>query len=461
MHTRGAVTIQSLCAPFTVELVGELVGVLLRPCVIRSLMFGITHSVDIGVAEHLKRDLRLLAEPYQLENLKVCVTDGRTHAAAEVKHEHDAVVLAVLLDDLRQEDIVMGAVLVEAVKVQHPGLLRTLTADLVRRLLALKLRDHLTHERIGLTHELAVLVKEQRVVAVTLVVVEDGFRADDVLGQILDPGDGDHRVLILRTVLAAEVTGDIGLVAHDLVLLLLTLLATLGSSLLHLLAHLLHGGVIVQELGNLKDLIEIDHAVHHVHDLLLRPLKGHGDEAGDAELEVNVDAVEEPGLRQVHLLEVEQVKVCDLLVAKEEVTASAGELLLHQLLNANIFDDVGDPLKEHGVVAVRLRSLQQLLAALVGSPHGVADLVGHEHGLDGFGHIPHRHDEVTGLDIERCGFSVLGEGERNVLGCESLGKDGERGVHAYIVTDAGGEVNSQTKFILRPITSGYYQGVHQ
>ena len=459
VHTRGAVTIQSPCAPFTVELVGERIGILLPPCITRSLILGIKVAVDIGVAEHLKWDLRLLAEPHQLENLKVGVADGRTHAAAEVKHEHDAVVLAVLLDDLRQEDIVMGAVLVEAVKVQHPGLLRTLTADLVRSLLALKLGDHLTDERIGLAHELAVLLKEQRPVAVALVVVEDGFRADDVLGQILDSGESDHRVLILRTVLAAEVTGDIRLVAHDLVLLLLTLLATLGSSSLHVLAHLLHGRVLIQELGDLKHLIVIDHGIHHVHDLLLRPLKGHGDEAGNAPLEVDVQAVEEPGLREVHLLEAEHINVCDLLVAKEEVTASAGELLLHQLLNADIFDDVGNAREQHGVVAVCLRSLQQLIAALVGSPQSVADLVGHEHGLDGFGHIPHGHDEVTRLHIERCGFSVLGEGERNVLGCESLGEDGERGVHAYIVTDVGGEVNPQTKIFLRPITSGYYQAV--
>ena len=459
LHGRGAVTVHQGSVPLPVELIGERIGVLLRPCLIRSLIGGITESVDIGVAEHLKRNLRLLAEPHQLENLKVGMADGLTHAAAEVKHEHDAVVLAVLLDDLRQEDIVMGAVLVEAVKVQHPGLLRTLTADLVRCLLALKLGDHLTHERIGLTHELPILVKEERVVAVALVVVEDGFGADDVLGQILDPGESDHRVPILLTVLAAEVAGDIVLAVHDLLLFLVALLATLRSGLLHLLADLLHGRVIVQELGDLKHLIEIDHGIHHVHDLLLRPLKGHGDEAGNAPLEVDVDAVEEPGLRQVHLLEAEQVKVCDLLVTQEEVAASAGELLLHQLLNADIFDDVGDSLKEHGVVAVRLRSLQQLLAPLVGSPHGVADLVGHEHGLDSFGHIPHGHDEVTRLHIERCGFSVLGEGERNVLGCESAGEDGERGVHAHIVTDAGEEVNPQTKFILSPITSGYYQAV--
>ena len=412
------------------------VGVLLLPFKVGRLIAGIVHAPHIGVAEHLKRDLRLLAEPNQLENLKVGVTDGRAHAAAEVKHEHDAVVLAVLLDDLRQEDIVMGAVLVEAVKVQHPGLLGTLTADLVRSLLALKLGDQLAHERIGLTDELPVVIKVRRPVVAALVVLEDRVCADDVLGQIVHARQGDDTILKVFSVLALKVAGNLVLVPHDLLLLLLALLVALGGSGLHLLADLLHGGVIVQELGDLKDLIEIDHAVHHVHNLLLRSLKGHGDEAGNAPLEVNVDAVEEPGLRQIHLLEAEQVKVCDLLVAKEEVTASAGELLLHQLLNANIFDDVGDPLKQHGVVAVRLRSLQQLLAALVGSPHSVADLVRHEHGLDGFGHIPHRHDEVTGLHIERCGFGLLGEGERDVFGCESLGENGERGVHVGSIPQA-------------------------
>ena len=41
----------------------------------------------------------------------------RLHRTGEVDHEDDPVILAILLDDLRQEDIVMGAVLVEAVIV--------------------------------------------------------------------------------------------------------------------------------------------------------------------------------------------------------------------------------------------------------------------------------------------------------------------------------------------------------
>jgi len=55
---------------------------------------------DVREAEHLERDLRLLAEPSQLEDLKEAVTQRMRHAARQVQQEHDAVVLAVLLDDL-------------------------------------------------------------------------------------------------------------------------------------------------------------------------------------------------------------------------------------------------------------------------------------------------------------------------------------------------------------------------
>ena len=70
----------------------------------------------------------------------------------------------------------------------------------------------------------------------------------------------------------------------------------------------------------------------------------------------------------------------------------------------------------------------------------MADLMRDEHGLHGFRHLPHGHDEVTLFHIEGGGFSRGVKGERKVLGCESAGEDGERTVHARIVTDEGGRV---------------------
>jgi hypothetical protein len=67
---------------------------------------------------------------------------------------------------------------------------------------------------------------------------------------------------------------------------------------------------------------------------------------------------------------------------------------------------------------------------------------------------------VAALGVERGGFRVGIKRERNVLGGESAGKDGERGVHARIVTDGKVEVKQKAKIFLSPITLGGVQAVH-
>ena len=417
----------------------------------------------VGEAEHLKRNLCLLAEPHQLKQLKDAVAQTDAHATGEVQHEHHAVVLAVLLDDLADEDIVMGAVLMEAVKVQHPGLLGTLTPNLVRSLLALKLRDHLTNERIGVTNELAVAVHVDGTVVALLKLLEQKGRGDDDGGQVLERGDGDTGGGELLAALVLRATGREVLdgISHQG---FPALLATRLLLLLHLLHDFLHGRVIVQTLGDLVDLREGGHAVDLVRDLLLLVGEVDRQEALNAPLEVEVEAVDERGFLKVHLGEAEQVAVHDLLVAQEEVAASAGELLLHHLFDADILHHIGDPLKQHGVVAFSLRSLEDGITLLRRSPQRVADLVRDQHGLHGFRHSPHREREVTLLDIEGRGFRLRVKAKGQVLGGESAGENGERSVHARIVTDGMRGVNPQQKnillFLRGPISpaGGYYQG---
>jgi len=55
---------------------------------------------------------------------------------------------------------------------------------------------------------------------------------------------------------------------------------------------------------------------------------------------------------------------------------------------------------------------------------------------------------VATLDVERGGVGLAVEGEGNVLGGESAGEDGERGVHAYIVTDARRIARGEERFFL-------------
>ena len=353
-------------------------------------------------------------------------------------------VLPVLLHDLGQEDIVVGAVLVEAVKVQLARLLGTLLADGVRSLAPLKLGDQLAHIGFGLAHILAVAVHVQIACAagcdVLVECVHQIVGRDDLLPVVIQRRDRDRGVDILVATVCGKATG----VGRDLLQHLVHLRSLSGLGLaatvsgtgrgLDLLHRLLHHRVIVDHLRQLKRILIGLHAVSRVHDLLLHGIELHRDETEHAPLVVDVEPGEELGFGQVRLLEAEQVKVRDLLVAQEEVAAGAGELVLHQLLNADIFDDVRDALKERDVVSLRLRDLEQLVAALVGGPQGVADLVRHEHGLHRFGNLPHGHDEVAVLHIEACRLCVGIEGERNVFGGECAGEDGERGVHVRIVS---------------------------
>ncbi len=196
--------------------------------------------------------------------------------------------------------------------------------------------------------------------------------------------------------------------------------------------------MVVESLRQREPVIERHDGIDQVRDLLLLRGEVERDEAGDFPLEVEVHAVDESRLAKVHLAELEQVRVDDLLVAQEEVAASPRILLLHQLLNANVLNDVGDLVEQLDDVAILLRLLQEFHAAGLRGPQGVADLMGDEHGLEGVGDIPHGHDEVATVNIERRGGSTGIERERKVLGGESTGKDGERGVHVGSIAQARG-----------------------
>ena len=115
---------------------------------------------------------------------------------------------------------------------------------------------------------------------------------------------------------------------------------------------------------------------------------------------MNVQARIERHGSQVQGIELKEVKVVDLLVAQEEVAASAGELLLHQLLDTNILDHVGDTLQLVDLVPIGFGSVKESTGQLVRSPQGVTDLMGDQHGLHRFGNLPNGHDEVPGLHIE-------------------------------------------------------------
>ena len=398
----------------------------------------------IGEAEHLKRNLCLLAEPCQLENLKEAMFDRGSHRPRKIKHEHDAVILAVLLDDLRQEDIVMGAVLVKAIKVEHPGLLGTLTPNLVRSLPALKLGDQLAHERIGLPHELAVFFDVQGLVSVAIlcrpiIVILENLRAvDDAVVQILNAADRHRSGGILLALLLGKIARKIADRVPRITLLgfaIVGLAVSVAVALcrLHLLQALLNGGVFVEHLGDHEHIIESFDVFDQSRKLALVIGHGNVDEAGNAPLEVNVQAVDDVHGVEVHVRKAEHIPVDDLLVAQEEVPARTGVLALHQLLNANILNDIADAVQHLGVVALLLRFGKQLIGTLLRSPQGMADLMGDEHRHHGFRHIPHRHDEMAGLGIERCGGCGGIKGEREVLRCESAGKDGERSVHIPIM----------------------------
>jgi len=424
----------------------------------------LAHHAHFGETKHLKGNLRLLAEPNQLKNLKEAIRNGVPHRTAAIKEEADPVVLAVLLDDLRQEDIVMRPVLVQAVKVEHPGLLGTLTPDLVSRLATLKLGNQLANEGIGILHELPVGGDGEREVRLLLKLRKKIVGRDDLIRNILNRRNGERGRGESFTRLANEPTLHVdhakpfGLLLATLGIGRIALAGTILLLLLVLLPHLVHRRMLVESLRQLESLVKGLHRVDQVRNALLLVRKIHIQKAGNAPLEVNVHAVDESDLRNVHLAELEQVAVHDLLVAQEEVPTSTGVLRLHHLLDADIFDDIADAVQQLGDEPISLRLLHQLLATLVGSPQGMADLVSHEHGLKGVGDIPHGHDEVAGLDIERCRGSLRVKGERKVFGGESAGEDGERGVHAVILPQVRGQVKRNGKSFLRPVTFELVRG---
>ena len=416
--------------------------------------------VNVGEPVDLKRNLDLLAEPNQLENLKEAVPDAVGHRTAQVEEEHDAVVLALLLDDLADEDIVVGAELVQLVHVEEPGLLGTLTADLVRCLAAVELRGQLADECIGFLDELAVL-RHVYVTAMPQEVADEDRGGNDRVLHVLQAREAQGGRAVLLPGLGSQSALVRGHLVHGA---LRALLVALAHLLLVLLDHLLYVRVLVESLRHGEHFRERGHAVHDGSEFHLLRVHRDFEEAGDAPLEVEVEAVQDVLLVHVHLGELEQVGVHDLLVAEEEVTASTGVLGLHHLLDANVLDHVGDALKEGTVEALRLRCGEKSLALMVGSPQGVADLVGDQHGLHGFRHIPDREDKVSGLHIERGSLCGVVEREGQVFGCECASEDGERIVHARIVTDGGSLSRGRNERKQRkrcPVTAGgylWYQG---
>ena len=439
----------------------EVCGVVVVDCTTASeFRFDVTATGTDGITGgepvDLKGNLRLLTEPHQLENLKNAIAKHVRHRTGEINHKKDSVVLAVLLDDLRQEDIVVSPVLVEAVKVQHPRLLGTLAANLVRCLATLKLRDQLANERIGLTDKLPVAVQVHGVLRVVangrvgdepLVLVQSVGGAEDEGRNVLHRGEGDGRGGESLTALAsqrgrgiheAQAIPGFGILAVALALVLAACALLVLRLLLHALASLVHHRMLVESLRQREAIVKGHDGINHGRDLLL--LRGEIDreETGQGPLEVEVHAVHQARLLKVHPAELEQVRVDDLLVAQEEVPASPRILLLHQLLNANVFDDVGNVVEQLDDVAILLRLRQEFHAAGLRGPQSVADLMGDEHGLKGVRDIPHRHDEVATINVERGGGSLRVERHRQVLGCESASKDGERGVHVGSIAQAWG-----------------------
>ncbi len=391
-----------------------------------AVKFLVAGKVPIGEAEHLKRNLRPFAEPNQLRDLMETFIDDSTHRPGQVKHEHDAVILPVLLDDLGQEDIVVGAVLMQAVKVEHPRLLGALTANLVRCLAALKLRDQLTDERIGLLDILAVFVKVDRQLRILLVLLKQGIRSANLILHIGNRGERDGRVIVPITLLAIHARrkiGQVALPALSVVLVLLVggltfprLVPVIGLLPLLLLLKevlllLLNGIVIIQFLRKSDDLRESFHAVHKIGNALLHARQIDADEARNPPLEVDIEAVDKPHRIEIHLGEAKGIAVNDFLITQEEVPARPRILVLHLLLNANILNHVRNAVKELAVVALLLRFVQQTLALLIGSPQRVADFMRHKHRLESIGDIPHGHDEMPMLDIKGCRFRCRVERE--------------------------------------------------
>ena len=343
------------------------------------LKFTIAEPAELRVEEHLKRNLCLAAEPSEGKQLAHNAINAVAHATRPVDEHDHAVLLALVLHEVTQEDIVMGLELVQTIRVDRPGRLHALLADLLRSLAAFKLGNQFTHRASGFLAELlqaGVCVLNRRrehigIVTVarrTIVLCRNSHSGTAVDEEIVEGNDRlaavalGQRVREMRVVLVAQIGNLVCLLKIAVLLHRLhgigqvsngvTIPVHRTSATLLLVLLRLHG---VEFIGKCHDIIERLGCGNPVDERLFSIVDRNVHQTEQTELEVQVDLINDGQVIHVERLQLEQIGVKDLLIPRIEVAAATGKLLLDATLNTSILNDIDASLV---AVSVQLATLR-------------------------------------------------------------------------------------------------------
>ncbi len=347
-----------------------------------------------------------------------------------------------MLDEVAEEYVIMGAELVQTIRVDVARRLLPLVANLLRCLPALKLHDQLTHHARSLAAELLVgrvdhgndLLIFGVVVGVALKLRDPVIRlrenlavGDDCLAAVRFGNRVGRERRSLRLGLAPAIPG---LIAHGLAQVLTKFVGctALSAVPVHLLVLLLALVLkhLVEVVGNGNNVIVGLGNLNAVDDPLLRCGDGNIQQTEGAELEVEVDLVNDAHFREIGSVDLEDVKGENLLVACVEVTTASGEPLLDEPFDAGILNDIEASLIAALVQLAGLRIGNRLHVDFRRSEQRMGNLMRDEHIAQDIRHFPVGQRQDAGLKVEGCRLCAIIEGDKDVLRSESAGKHGGR-----------------------------------
>ena len=159
----------------------------------------------------------------------------------------------------------------------------------------------------------------------------------------------------------------------------------------------------------------------------------------DADLVVEVDAVDEAKGAEVATLDLEDVHlVVEDLVALHEVLAETRELALDEAFDAGILNDIDEVLSHTLLLLAGAADLLRgFKPAGLRGVLGMGDLMTDQEVTHRLTHTPHGEQQGTGLEVERSRRDGRAVHHLEVLRSEEIGKDAD----ALSVADGGSGVH--------------------
>jgi len=459
----GAVGDEPLCQ--VLELGGFLL-VLHRPTVVVVVTVVLVAGLVAAESVHIERHTDATEERGERVHLLHHIQDHATHRTRPIQQHNEAVVLAVGLHGEVLEQVLVPLVGGQEVHIQRSrlGVLRTVVSR--RRLLQHERLDHRIHGGLGFADESGEFATGfgQPLAALgavahrfTDLTVNGAGRHDD-LGEIVFGQDARIvravvvRVPLLTTLLKklllilaglrcdpVQATGlvlaarAVAILAVAFVFAFLTVAIAFALGLLLLWVGAGRTvGVIPHKASHLLHILKGFGLLHKAHDLLLLRGERDGVVRMGADLEVEVDAVDEVQFGQVARQITKHLLLCQPLVALHIVTGEAGVLGLDEPFDAGIFDDV-DVLTSHLLVRIAgllaCEFVGQADPATARSVESVAHLVGQEQIVHLRGHArPPRHIQGAGLGVEPSVLALGVEQDGDVLRRHQASEHGVRAV---------------------------------